>query len=137
MYRKYKCSKMQLSNSGNFRNNLLYVLDEDGFFIETKGATEKICGYSSFELLGTSVAQLLPMIEIPRISNYMNRVLQGESLEYQTRVVHKNNKKVDIFVKAMPLKKQGKVIGVYGKVNDFSRIKMNDKSLDRAKATIV
>ncbi|RHW39975.1 PAS domain S-box protein [Lysinibacillus yapensis] len=108
--------KIKCKNICTFKNNALYILDEDGFFLEVKGATEKICGYSSFELLGKSVAHLLPMLEIPKIRDYINRVLQGQTLIYHTKVVHKDSRKIEIQVKAMPIKKQGKVVGIYSLV---------------------
>lgn len=119
-----KYNKKELNNPGTLKQNVLYVLDEDGFFLDAKGATEEICGYSSFELMGKSIAQLLPMIEIPRNSQYINRVLKGETLVYHTRLVHKNSQKVEIKLKAIPLKKQGKVIAIYGIVK---HLKMRKK----------
>lgn len=101
----------------------VYMLDEDGFFFQAKGATENICGYSPFELLGTSFVQIIPLSEIPAIRHYFNRVLkQGETIVFTSKVIHKTHGKVDVLAKVSPLKKEGKVIGIHSMVN---RIRAN------------
>lgn len=114
-------NRQQLSSLIEHHADAVYMLDQDGYFLESNSATEKISGYQSFELLGTSALHLLPKQEIGRIQQLFRKAMNlGETLQFETTFIHKNGSTIYISVKTMPVKIDGEMIGAYHIVRDIT-----------------
>lgn len=99
-------SKQQLSTLIDNNSDAIFMIDSDGFFLETNNAMEQISGYSAFELLGRNFSQLLSITELMKVREHFNKGIIGETQEYETTVIHKDASEILINVKNIPYKNQ-------------------------------
>lgn len=129
-------SKQQLSTLIDNNSDAIFMIDSDGFFLETNNTMEQISGYSAFELLGRNFSQLLPRTELPKVRERFNKGIIGETQEYETSVIHKDGSEILINVKTFPIKINGKIIGLYGIARDITSIKKMLDELQSAKTQL-
>lgn len=98
----------------NSKNNKegIFILDSDGFFLQANADMENIIGYIPFDLIGTSLAQLMPIQEIIRTRELFKDVMNGNIVQFETVLIHKNGHKVYVCVEFTPHMFNGKTMGV-------------------------
>lgn len=97
-------NKQRLSTLIENNSDAIFMLDSDGFFLEANHTMEQMSGYSTFELLGTNFSQLFPRTELPKVGEYFRRVLLGETLEYETILIHKDGSEIFLNLKSIAIK---------------------------------
>lgn len=120
-------NKQRLTSLIDNNEDGVFMLDLDGFFLEANDASENIIGYHPFELIGTSLSQMIPTQEISRIKALFQKVLEGDTVHFETTLIHKNGSEVFINLKCIPITINGNTTGVYGIAKDISKEK---KTLD-------
>ncbi|MCP1144770.1 PAS domain-containing protein [Lysinibacillus endophyticus] len=104
------------TNLNEQKTSAEYQLDCDGYFLKANREVEDIIGYLPFELVGTNFSQLLPFNELFKVKQYFQQVLEGQSVQFKTELVHKNGQLVTFKLSLKPDIKNGKIKGVTGKV---------------------
>lgn len=116
------------SDKINIENNsdALLMLDSDGFFLQASAEIENIIGFRPFDLIGTSFAQIISIQEIIKIRYFFQSVVEGEIIQFETILSHKNGYEVYVQLKCNPMKFNGKTIGVNINVKDIRNVKNLD-----------
>ncbi|SOC22658.1 PAS domain S-box-containing protein [Ureibacillus xyleni] len=89
-----------------------FTLDYDGYFYQANKEIEKIIGYLPFELVGTNFTQLLSFKEIFKVKQHFQKALDGQTITFETELIHKNMKSTNIELKLKPFYKDGRIKGV-------------------------
>ena len=99
-------------------------------FSWNKGA-EKMYGYKAEEVLGHSMAILLPPGEPDELRGIMKRLRRGQRIEnYETTRVRKDGHLIDVSVTISPVKdKAGKVVGASAIARDITKHKQAEAAL--------
>lgn len=126
-------NKQRLTTLIDNNSDAIFMLDSDGFFLEANPAMEQMSGYSSFELIGTNFSQILPRTELQKIEEQFNRVLFGETLEYETKIIHKDGSEIFLNIKTIAVKFEGKSIGLYGIARNITSNKITLEMLQTVK----
>jgi len=98
----------------------VFTLDSSGRITSANAACEAISGYAADELIGQPMSVLLMPAEAERPGQYSERLLAGESVEYEVACRHKSGRRFDLHVSMIPLIIDGDVVGVYGIGKDIT-----------------
>ena len=103
----------------------------DGTIVSWNKGAEKIYGYKAEEVLGHSIAILLPPGKHDELPGIMKRLRRGRRIEsYETTRVHKNGHLIDVSVTISPVKdKAGKVVGASAVARDITKHKQAEAAL--------
>ena len=98
-----------------------YQLDYDGYFLKANSEVEAIIGYLPFELVGTNFTQYLPLNELFKVKQYFQQVLAGHSIQFKTKLMHKNKKLATYEITLRPVIKNGKIKSVSGIIEKIQK----------------
>lgn len=103
----------------------------DGIVDSWNLGAEKLYGYSAAEIVGQSIALLLPNDRLHEDADIIQRLKQGEQIKpYETVRRHKDGRSFDISLSASPLKNAaGEIIGVSKIVRDITQQKQAEMQL--------
>jgi PAS domain S-box-containing protein len=121
---------VEFSDDGIISKNLNSIITS-----WNKGA-EKIFGYTSAEIVGTSIMRLIPTERRNEEDHILTKIKSGDSVQhFETRRLTKHGKLIDISVTASPIKDtQGEIHGVSKTVRDISERKRVEDILRRNEA---
>lgn len=129
-----KCLR-HISESGiyeSFFNNhpdAVYVLDVEGNYLDANPACAKIFGYSHDEFCSMSFRNLIVPEKLAQSFQTLEQLLKGESLSFETTVLHKDGHQVAIHVTDTPIVVDGKTVGIFGIAKDITKQKNAEKAL--------
>jgi diguanylate cyclase (GGDEF)-like protein/PAS domain S-box-containing protein len=106
----------------------IYSLDLEGKITSINSACEKLSGYSSAELLGNSVFDLLDRKSKELSLSYFSRVIDAGPQNFEIPFTTKHKSKLELDITFIPIKVDNMVIGTYGIVKDITE---NKKSRQR------
>jgi len=103
----------------------------DGTIVSWNKGAEKIYGYKAEEVLGHSIAVLLPPGKPDELPRIMKQLRRGQRIEsYETTRVHKDGHLIDVSVTISPVKdKAGKVVGASAVARDITEHKQAEAAL--------
>ena len=103
----------------------------DGTIVSWNKGAEKIYGYKAEEILGHSIAILLPPGKPDKLPGIMKQLRRGQRIEsYETTRVHKDGHLIDVSVTVSPVKnKAGKVVGASAVARDITQHKQAEAAL--------
>jgi PAS domain S-box-containing protein len=103
----------------------------DGTIVSWNKGAEKIYGYKAEEVLGHSIAILLPQGKPDELPEIMKQLRRGRRIEsYETTRVHKDGHYIDVSVTISPVKdKSGKVVGASAVARDITKHKQAEAAL--------
>ncbi|KGR90114.1 hypothetical protein CD30_13235 [Ureibacillus massiliensis 4400831 = CIP 108448 = CCUG 49529] len=110
----------------------IFMLDTDGYFLESNEATTNIIGYTPLELIGKNIVHFLPRNEISNITQHLISAIESENVKFETKIYHKNGDELSIELKFVPIYINDNVIGVYGIAKDISKEKLILEKLKKA-----
>jgi PAS domain S-box-containing protein len=92
---------------------------------------EKIFGYSAREIVGQSIAKLIPPAREQEELDIISRVRRGESVvHFDTQRVAKDGRVIDVAVTVSPIKdKKGEIIGASKVARDITERKQAEKEI--------
>jgi PAS domain S-box-containing protein len=110
--------KVQHDRGGEYLRTLVEAsddaivgLDLDGTIISWNKGAEKIYGYKAEEVLGQSVAVLIPPGYPNELPGIMKRLQRGEHIEkYETKRVHKDGHAIDVSITISPVTRKGGIV---------------------------
>ncbi|MDT8858752.1 PAS domain S-box protein [Alkalihalobacillus sp. MEB130] len=130
-------AKKQVEESEQRFNSLFYenedavfVLDSKGYFVEANDVVETIIGYTEEELKSRSFLMLLPHSHRKKVMSYFQETLKGSSRSYETQALHKRGDILDFRIKNVPIKVDGKIVGIYGIAKDITKQKRVEREME-------
>lgn len=117
-----------------FENNIgtSFIVDLHGHITDVNNNAEIITGYRTDELLGTTFIPLLCKDELAKTLEKIEPVKHGESISFETKVLHKNGSIIEISVIAVPLIIDAEMVGVIGIAQDITNQKHAERDLQRS-----
>lgn len=107
----------------------IYSLDLEGKITSINSACEKLSGYSSAELLGNSVFDLLDMKSKELSLSYFSRVINSGPQNFEIPFTTKHGIKSELDITFIPIKVDNIVIGTYGIVKDITENKKSRQKI--------
>jgi diguanylate cyclase (GGDEF)-like protein/PAS domain S-box-containing protein len=95
-------------------------------------ATERLTGYRNEELVGMTIAQIIAPDKLEASNLAIERVLAGETLEFDSIVLRKDGTRCETLVHAMPMIADGRVYGAFAFIKDVS----HQRELERRNAEL-
>ncbi|UOY91788.1 EAL domain-containing protein [Ectobacillus sp. JY-23] len=130
---KQKLQNFQLSlvykSLFDYNPNASYVLDTQGSFIIVNDATFTLTGRTEDELLSMNFIPLIREDHLEVTLMHFNEALQGKQRSFDTVILHKDGRSVDLRVIAVPILIQGEIHGVIGIAEDVTEKNKIQKEL--------
>jgi two-component system, cell cycle sensor histidine kinase and response regulator CckA len=103
--------------------------DLNGIITSWNGGAERIFGYTTTEMVGTSILRLIPADREDEEEHILGRIRQSENIEhFETLRQTKDGRLIDVSVTASPIRNAtGQVTGVSKVARDISERKRSEK----------
>lgn len=106
-----------------YHRDACYVLDTEGNFTLFNKTAADITGYSKEEALQLSFHSMLSKDCYHTASIFFQKVLSGNQEQFETTILHKSGRKIDMAITGVPIYLDEKVIGVAGMAQDMTEKK--------------
>jgi PAS domain S-box-containing protein len=110
--------------------DMIFLLDTNGLFISGNPAVGKMLGYKPSEYIGKHFTQLIVPDQIEKAQEIFQRILKGETWEYDLQLWHKNGKIVDTHFKAFPMIRGNRLKGIYAIAQNTTELNRFRKELE-------
>jgi PAS domain S-box-containing protein len=124
----------QLAAIVEFSEDAIISKDLNSIVISWNNSAEKIFGYTSSEMVGTSIMRLIPADRQDEENHILWKIKRGESVEhFETRRQAKDGRLIDVSITASPIKDDtGTVVGVSKVARDISERKRVENGLQES-----
>jgi PAS domain S-box-containing protein len=112
--------------------NAVYSLDLQGHFTSINAAAAVLSGYSEAEAKKMSFQQVIAPEYLETVRRHFARASGGEPQAYESAIITKDGKKIEVFITSTPIIIDGKVIGIYGIGEDITGRKKSAEDLKAA-----
>src|SRR5688572_24264418 len=104
--------------------------DLNGIITTWNRAAEKMFGYTEEEMIGKSIAVLIPPDHLDEEPQILDRIRHGERIErYDTQRIRKDGRRIDVALTVSPITdRMGRVIGASKIARDISERKRLEKA---------
>jgi len=119
-------------------DDAIIVKDLDGEIIRWNKGAEKIYGYSQSEVVGKSIALIIPAERSREMLDIVARIQQGQSVDhFETTRIRKDGQQIDVSLTISPVKDgRGNVVGASTIARDITEQKRSEQSLREAQAAL-
>ncbi|QHE51174.1 diguanylate cyclase [Pontibacillus sp. HMF3514] len=124
--------EQQYKSLFEYNQSATFTLDLQGHFQQVNRSAELITGYSKEDLQGSSFVPLIDKECIEDTLWNFKKVKEGESVTFQTELVHKNGTIVYLTVNTAPIIIEEEIIGVIGVAHDISVQKQTEKKIQES-----
>ncbi len=109
--------------------------DLEGVITSWNGAAERIFGYRSDEVVGRSIAILLPSDRVDEESKILERLRNGQRMDhFETVRIAKDGRKINVSLTISPIRDaSGKVVGASKIARDITQKKLAEEALRRTR----
>ena len=102
------------------------------------GSAERMFGYSASEMMGTSVANIMPDGRVDHERIVLDRIARGETVAtFETKRRRKDGGLVDVSIRVSPLLDTDRVVGASKVIRDVTERKRIEEAVLRANAYLV
>ncbi|GIP37146.1 hypothetical protein J31TS4_04260 [Paenibacillus sp. J31TS4] len=98
----------------------VFSFDLNGCYVSMNGSLEALTGYTREELVGRSFVPLIHPEDLAHTQEHFNRAMQGRPQFYETRILHKDGRILNLNVMNVPILVDGQLVGVYGVAYDIT-----------------
>jgi diguanylate cyclase (GGDEF)-like protein/PAS domain S-box-containing protein len=121
-----------------FSEDPIIGLTLDGLVTDWNPAAERVYGYSRQEILGTSIAALVPPELRGRTGNLLEKVRAGEVVrQLDTQRMAKDGRRIDVSISMTPIRDDaGTIVGAAAFTRDISRRIAAEARLRRSEAQL-
>ena len=99
-------------------NDVVFRLDREAKVVSISSNIDTLAGYTHQEITGRSYGELLPPEDTPNMAVNLSRILQGEKLVVEHRMLTKSGDPKWVISHASPIEENGRVVGVRGVLFD-------------------
>ena len=113
-------------------NDVIVTLDLKGNITAVNRRVEEVGGYNREELMGKNIARLKmfpPKSLAIILKNFGKRMIGMDVLPYEVKLIRKDGKRRFIEINAMPLKREGKIVGDLALLRDVTERKEAEENL--------
>ncbi len=114
----------------------IYVMDREGNYVYTNPAMLAIVGYTSVESLVADKKRVYGKDRLYFRSPYFEKVLHGESVQFQTEVYHKQGHILFLDVTYTPLTSGDRIVGIFGAAKDITARRLAEEKLKQSEARL-
>jgi diguanylate cyclase (GGDEF)-like protein/PAS domain S-box-containing protein len=131
-------SLLRMAALVEFSEDPVIGLTLDGLVTDWNPAAERLYGYSKEEMLGTSIAALVPPELRGRTGNLLGKVRDGEVVrQLDTRRMAKDGRRIDVSISMAPIRDDaGTIVGAAAFTRDISVRIAADERLRRSEAQL-
>jgi PAS domain S-box-containing protein len=133
----------QLRESEAFFNTLfdhnpdtIYFMDLNGKMLNVNPAGERISGYTLFELSQLSPEQFFSLLKLENTLAYLDQVVEGHPVNYETQLLHRDGHWVDLHVTNAPIIIDGMIVGFLGIAKDITERKRQEEQLRKSEQSL-
>ena len=111
------------------------VTGTDRRVLATNQAGADMLGWQVGDIVGQAIADNVSPGERSHVASREDRVLEGETQRYETRIVnHRTGEERDVAVSSGPFRMQGEIIGTVATLRDITEPKRAQETLARSEA---
>ncbi|WP_180994165.1 bifunctional diguanylate cyclase/phosphodiesterase [Bacillus sp. Marseille-P3661] len=121
--RELEEKKQQYQSLFEYNPDLVFSMDQKGFYTELNSSVWDLLGYSKEELLCMSFHKVVDPHYLDMTISKFKSALEGIPQNYEINIVNKNGIIIPASIKNIPIIIDGKVVGVYGIAKDLSKEK--------------
>jgi two-component system, NtrC family, sensor kinase len=119
-------------------NDIILVMDTGGKILDVNARLTDIGGYQKDELIGKQLNELTGIIVGENMdvvaANYLKLLAGAESASYKVEMIKKNREPIYLEVNAVPIRKEGKVIGIQALLRDITERNKSELVIKEQKA---
>lgn len=127
--RRIADSEQRFRSLFDHNTDAVYAFDRDGRFTSVNPATERITGYSITDLQATSFERLIHPDHVARTARHFQQALAGESQNYETILIARDGRHIDVDVTNTPIIVDGAIVGVFGLAKDVTERRRLERQL--------
>lgn len=102
----------------DFNQDGCYAIDPEGNFKLFNHAASEVTGYTIEEALQMSFFPLIHPLHAEKTDCHFRKILQGKQEQFETSILHKSGKKIDLLITGVPIFIHGEICGIVGTAND-------------------
>jgi len=122
-------SEQQYQSIVEHNPDAIFAVDARGFFLSANPSALKLMGYNSEELRNQSVLDMFVPEDAERVAHHFKMAKNGQTAIYETTVLDKQGKRIEVSVKNVPIVIDGEIVGVYGIGKDITEVKRAEEEL--------
>jgi diguanylate cyclase (GGDEF)-like protein/PAS domain S-box-containing protein len=107
----------------------VYILDEQGYFIDINDSGCDLLGWSRSELSRMHFSRVIISEKLVETSQYFDRILSGESMSFDTSILSRSGIQHELQITLTPTLVSGKITGVIGIAKDITERLQTEKQL--------
>ena len=85
----------------------LVLWSRDIRIVDVNGAFTALYGYTREEIVGSTFGDRLPTLDVARRIKFMQRAIDGETGQLETRTIRKNGEAFDVEIRYLPIRHRG------------------------------
>ncbi|GAD14442.1 diguanylate cyclase/phosphodiesterase with PAS/PAC sensors [Geobacillus kaustophilus GBlys] len=111
---RLQMSEQRYKSLFEHNTDIVYSTDLHGRLTSVNPAFEQVLGYKKEEILYTNSLKYIHPNDIPRVTRYFYRALQGNIQTYNLEIPTKSGERLLFQMKNIPIIVDGKKVGIYG-----------------------
>jgi len=127
--RRLEESEQRFRSLFEHNSDAVYAVDLDGRFTMVNPAGERITGYGAAELVGAPYAHLMAPEELAEGDARFAQTLGGEALTYETAIVDRDGRRIELDVTSVPIVVDRDVVGLFGIAKDVTERRRLEREL--------
>ncbi|MBD2194459.1 MULTISPECIES: PAS domain S-box protein [Calothrix] len=118
--------------------DMIWSLDNQGYFIFVNQAVKNICGYEPEEIIGRHCSEFEPSNQLQKSLNILPQQLTTESVyHYEAVFLAKDGRNLNLLCNACLLQDDtGKILGITGTATNITQLKQAETALLRSNAIL-
>lgn len=109
--------------------NAVFSLDRENYFTDANEALQKVTGESAKELFGKKLDRLIDSKQFPKVKEYIDRVLDGNSQKFEIVSQNNNGELLHFEMTMLPIYVDNNITGAYGIAQDVTEQKKAERKL--------
>ncbi|MBD2359004.1 PAS domain S-box protein [Tolypothrix sp. FACHB-123] len=142
--KRLQAEKALQESEGKYRHlvetcqDMIWSLDNQGYFIFVNQAVKTICGYEPEDMIGHHCSEFEPPEQLQKSLNILPQELTTESVyHYEAVVLAKDGKQLNLLCNACLLQDEtGKILGITGTATNITQLKQAETALLRSNAIL-
>jgi len=110
-------------------SDAVYAIDLDGRYTMVNPGGERITGYSADEIIGAHYRDLVSPEDVADTDLWFRRAASGEAITYESTVIDRSGRRVDLDVTNVPIVVDDEVVGVFGIAKDVTQRRRLEREL--------